>query len=136
MTSKDLSKLIREFVRKEIEHQKADIIKEVKAEMFDVMMSSNNPRPQLQTESVQIGTGIGTPTAAEMSREQLRTIMQQKLGTSTDDDTFNFNTQNVDPVASARLPDTFQGGAVTEKHHEVLDAMNKDYGNLMKKMGI
>ena len=139
MTSKDLSKLIREFVRKEIEHQKADIIKEVKAEMFDVMMSSNNPRPQLQTESVQIGTGTGAArdtTAAEMSREQLRTIMQQKLGTSADDDTFNFNTQNVDPVASARLPDTFQGGAVTEKHHEVLDAMNKDYGNLMKKMGI
>ena len=61
MTSKELSKLIREFVRKEIEHQKAEIIKEVKAEMFDALMA-RNIEPQLQTESVQVGTGgTGTP---------------------------------------------------------------------------
>lgn len=41
MTSKELSKLIREFVRAEIQHQKAEIIKEVKAELFDIMISKH-----------------------------------------------------------------------------------------------
>jgi len=123
MTSKELSKLIREFVKAEIQHQKAEIIKEVKAEMFDMMMSSN--KSQLQTETVQ------AQSTSEMTRAQLREMFTQKMGA----DTFNFNTQNVQ-VAPAKLPETFQGGAITDKHHDVLDAMNRDYGALMKKMGI
>jgi len=135
MTSKELSKLIREFVRKEIEHQKAEIIKEVKAEMFDLMIASNRPQPQLQTESVQVGTGgTGTPTAADMTRESLREMFTSKLG--MDMDSFNFNTQNVQVGQPPALPKTFDGGAITEKHQEVFDVMNKDYGQLMKKMGI
>jgi len=135
MTSKELSKLIREFVRKEIEHQKAEIIKEVKAEMFDLMMASNRPQPQLQTESVQVGTGgTGTPTAADMTRESLREMFTSKLG--MDMDSFNFNTQNVQVGQPPTLPQSFNGGPITEKHQEVFDVMNKDYGALMKKMGI
>jgi len=129
MTSKELSKLIREFVRKEIEHQKAEIIKEVKAEMFDLMMT-NRPQPQLQTESVQVGTG-GT---ADMTRESLREMFTSKLG--MDMDSFNFNTQNVKVGQPPSLPQSFNGGPITEKHQEVFDVMNKDYGALMKKMGI
>jgi len=130
MTSKELSKLIREFVRKEIEHQKAEIIKEVKAEMFDLMMT-NRPQPQLQTESVQVGTG-GT---ADMTRESLREMFTSKLG--MDMDSFNFNTQNVKVGQPPSLPQSFNGGAITEKHQEVFDAMNRtDYSALMKKMGI
>lgn len=130
MTSKELSKLIREFVRKEIEHQKAEIIKEVKAEMFDLMMT-NRPQPQLQTESVQVGTG-GT---ADMTRESLREMFTSKLG--MDMDSFNFNTQNVKVGQLPSLPQSFNGGAITEKHQEVFDAMNRtDYSALMKKMGI
>lgn len=123
MTSKELSKLIREFVRKEIEAQKAEIIKEVKAEMFDLMISSN--RPQLQTESVRPQSGI------DMTRDQLRQMFTQKMGM----DTVNFNTQNV-PTQPASLPQSFNGGPITEKHAEVMDVMNRDYGALMKKMGI
>lgn len=135
MTSKELSKLIREFVRKEIEHQKAEIIKEVKAEMFDLMIASNRPQPQLQTESVQVGTsGTGTPTAADMTRESLREMFTSKLG--MDMDSFNFNTQNVQVGQPPSLPQSFNGGPITEKHQEVFDVMNKDYGALMKKMGI
>lgn len=138
MTSKELSKLIREFVRKEIEHQKAEIIKEVKAEMFDLMMASNRPQPgpaQLQTESVQVGTGgTGTPTASDMTRESLREMFTSKLG--MDMDSFNFNTQNVQVGQPPALPQSFNGGPITEKHQEVFDVMNKDYGQLMKKMGI
>jgi len=135
MTSKELSKLIREFVRKEIEHQKAEIIKEVKAEMFDLMMASNRPQPQLQTESVQVGTGgTGTPTATDMTRESLREMFTSKLG--MDMDSFNFNTQNVQVGQPPTLPQSFNGGPITEKHQEVFDVMNKDYGALMKKMGI
>ena len=135
MTSKELSKLIREFVRKEIEHQKAEIIKEVKAEMFDLMMASNRPQPQLQTESVQVGTGgTGTPTAADMTRESLREMFTSKLG--MDMDSFNFNTQNVQVGQPPTLPQSFNGGPITEKHQEVFDVINKDYGALMKKMGI
>ena len=135
MTSKELSKLIREFVRKEIEHQKAEIIKEVKAEMFDLMIASNRPQPQLQTESVQVGTGgTGTPTAADMTRESLREMFTSKLG--MDMDSFNINTQNVQVGQPLSLPQSFNGGPITEKHQEVFDVMNKDYGALMKKMGI
>jgi len=135
MTSKELSKLIREFVRKEIQHQKAEIIKEVKAEMFDLMIASNRPQPQLQTESVQVGTNAtGTPTAADMTRESLREMFTSKLGMDTD--TFNFNTQNVQVGQPPALPQSFNGGPITEKHQEVFDVMNKDYGQLMKKMGI
>lgn len=134
MTSKELSKLIREFVRKEIEHQKAEIIKEVKAEMFDALMA-RNIEPQLQTESVQVGTGgTGTPTAADMTRESLREMFTSKLG--MDMDSFNFNTQNVQVGQPPSLPQSFNGGPITEKHQEVFDVMNKDYGALMKKMGI
>lgn len=134
MTSKELSKLIREFVRKEIEHQKAEIIKEVKAEMFDLMIA-NRPQPQLQTESVQVGTGgTGTPTAADMTRESLREMFTSKLG--MDMDSFNFNTENVQVGQPPALPQSFTGGPITEKHQEVFDVMNKDYGALMKKMGI
>ena len=134
MTSKELSKLIREFVRKEIEHQKAEIIKEVKAEMFDALMA-RNIEPQLQTESVQVGTGgTGTPTAADMTRESLREMFTSKLG--MDMDSFNFNTQNVQVGQPPALPQSFNGGPITEKHQEVFDVMNKDYGQLMKKMGI
>lgn len=125
MTSKELSKLIREFVRAEIEAQKAQIIKEVKAEMFDLMISSN--RPQLQTESVQ------SQTTTDMTREQLRNMFTQKMGA----DTFNFNTQNTPVSSPASLPQSFKGGPITEKHSEVMDAMNRtDYSALMKKMGI
>jgi formate-dependent phosphoribosylglycinamide formyltransferase (GAR transformylase) len=134
MTSKELSKLIREFVRKEIEHQKAEIIKEVKAEMFDALMA-RNIEPQLQTESVQVGTGgTGTPTAADMTRESLREMFTSKLGMDTD--SFNFNTENVQVDQPPALPQSFNGGSITEKHQEVFDVMNKDYGQLMKKMGI
>lgn len=134
MTSKELSKLIREFVRKEIEHQKAEIIKEVKAEMFDALMA-RNIEPQLQTESVQVGTGgTGTPTAADMTRESLREMFTSKLG--MDMDSFNFNTENVQVDQPPALPQSFNGGPITEKHQEVFDVMNKDYGQLMKKMGI
>lgn len=128
MTSKELSKLIREFVRKEIEHQKADIIKEVKAEMFDIMVSSNKPQPQLQTESVQVATG--SPTT-DMTRAQLREMFQQNMGT----DTIEFNTSNV-LVNPTNLPSSFKADAVGEQHKDVLEAINKDYGSLMKKMGI
>jgi len=134
MTSKELSKLIREFVRKEIEHQKAEIIKEVKAEMFDVLMA-RNIEPQLQTESVQVGTGgTGTPTTTDMTRESLREMFTSKLG--MDMDSFNFNTENVQVGQPPALPQSFNGGPITEKHQEVFDVMNKDYGQLMKKMGI
>lgn len=134
MTSKELSKLIREFVRKEIEHQKAEIIKEVKAEMFDALMA-RNIEPQLQTESVQVGTGgTGTPTTTDMTRESLREMFTSKLG--MDMDSFNFNTENVQVGQPPALPQSFNGGPITEKHQEVFDVMNKDYGQLMKKMGI
>ena len=134
MTSKELSKLIREFVRKEIEHQKAEIIKEVKAEMFDALMA-RNIEPQLQTESVQVGTGgTGTPTATDMTRESLREMFTSKLG--MDMDSVNFNTENVQVGQPPALPQSFNGGPITEKHQEVFDVMNKDYGQLMKKMGI
>ena len=127
MTSKELSKLIREFVRKEVEHQKAEIIKEIKAEMFDVIMGGNTTSSsQLQTESV----GLQSP-AADMTRAQLREMFQQNMGT----DTMEFNTNNV-LVNPSAPPASFRAGAVGEKHKDVLEAMNKDYGSLMKKMGI
>jgi hypothetical protein len=127
MTSKELSKLIREFVRKEVEHQKAEIIKEVKAEMFDVIMGgSPTSSPQLQTESIKPQS-----PAADMTRAQLREMFQQNMGM----DTMQFNTSNV-LVNPAAPPASFKAGAVGEKHKDVLEAMNKDYGSLMKKMGI
>ncbi len=76
-----------------------------------------------------MGSGVGTTT--DMTREQLRQMFTQKMGA----DTFNFNTQNV-PTQPASLPQSFNGGPITEKHAEVMDVMNRDYGALMKKMGI
>ena len=102
--------------------------------MFDALMA-RNIEPQLQTESVQVGTGgTGTPTAADMTRESLREMFTSKLG--MDMDSFNFNTENVQVGQPPALPQSFNGGPITEKHQEVFDVMNKDYGQLMKKMGI
>lgn len=126
MTSKELSKLIREFVRAEIEAQKAEIIKEVKAEMFDIMIASNRPQPQYQNESVQPRGGT-----ADMTRQQLREMFTSKMGM----DTVDFNTQNVS-VTPTQLPQTYQGGAIGEQHKDTLDVINRDYSKLMKKMGI
>jgi hypothetical protein len=124
MTSKELSKLIREFVKAEIKNQKAEIIKEVKAELFDAMVSA--PTPTVQNESV------AQPTSADMTRSQLRGMFAQNLGM----DTVNFNTNNVDVMPSTHIPKTFEGGSLKQEHQDTLNAINKDYSGLMKKMGI
>lgn len=123
MTSKELSKLIREFVKAEIQHQKAEIIKEVKAELFDIMISANTPK--MQNESV-------TTTTSDLGRQQLRDMFTQKLGM----DTVSFNTKNVNLMSPMELPSTYQGGAIGEQHKDAINAINKDYSSLMKKMGI
>jgi hypothetical protein len=124
MTSKELSKLIREFVKAEIKNQKAEIIKEVKAELFDAMVSA--PTPTVQNESV------AQPTSVDMTRSQLRGMFAQNMGM----DTVNFNTNNVDVVPSAHIPKTFEGGSLKPEHKDTLNAITKDYSGLMKKMGI
>ena len=60
-------------------------------------------------------------------------MFQQNLGTGQDS---FLNTSNVAAVPQGGLPKTFEGTRLTEDHEEVLDAINKDYSQLMKKLGV
>lgn len=135
MTSKELSKLIREFVRREIEFQKEEIIKEVKAELFDAIVSGPKSVPNVNAETANyISENVGSMEElddADVIRNQLRSKFSQQLGL----DTVSFNTENT-PIHTNKLPDTFNGGPIGENHAEVIQAMNKNYSTLMKKMGI
>ena len=50
--------------------------------------------------------------------------------------TIRLTTANVALTPQQALPSTFEGKRLTEDHEEVLDAINKDYSQLMKKMGV
>jgi len=63
----------------------------------------------------------------------LRQLFQEKLGTG--DDVFA-NTSNVVVSPQGGLPSTFEGKTLTEDHEDTLKLINKDYSQVMKKMGV
>ena len=124
MKIKDFKKLVKEIVKKEMITQKEQILTEIKAELFDVMSAQKTSNTK---KSSKINEG------AELSRTSLRQMFEEKLGTGED---IHLTTANVPLGHQGTLPKTFEGTKLTEDHEEVLDAMNKDYSQLMKKMGV
>ena len=124
MKIKDFKKLVKEIVEQEMVTQKEQILKEIKAELFDVMSAQ-------KTSNVEKSSKINEE--AEVSRASLRQMFEEKLGTNND---VFLNTSNVAVTPQGGLPKTFEGTRLTEDHEEVLDAINKDYSKLMKKMGV
>ena len=124
MKIKDFKKLVKEIVKKEMVTQKEQILKEIKAELFDIMSAKKTSNTE---KSSKINEG------AEVSRASLRRMFEEKLGTG--EDVF-LNTSNVAVTPQGALPKTFEGTTITSDHEEVLDAINKDYSQLMKKMGV
>ena len=124
MKIKDFKKLVKEIVEHEVAAQKEQILTEIKAELFDVMSAKKTSNTE---ESSKINEG------AEVSRSSLRQMFEEKLGTNND---VFLNTSNVAVTPQGGLPQTFEGKRLTEDHEEVLDAINKDYSQLMKKMGV
>ena len=124
MKIKDFKKLVKEIVKKEMVTQKEQILMEIKAELFDVMSDQKTPNTE---KSSKINEG------AEVSRASLRRMFEEKLGTNND---VFLNTSNVAVTPQGGLPKPFEGTRLTEDHEEVLDAINKDYSKLMKKMGV
>ena len=124
MKIKDFKKLVKEIVEQEMVTQKEQILKEIKAELFDIMTVQKTSNTE---KSSKINEG------AEVSRASLRRMFEEKLGTNND---VFLNTSNVAVTPQGGLPQTFEGKRLTEDHEEVLDAINKDYSQLMKKMGV
>ena len=124
MKIKDFKKLVKEIVEREMIVQKEQILKEIKAELFDMMTIQKTSNTE---KSSKVNEGV------ELSRTSLRQMFQQKLGTGED---VVLNTSNVAVSPQEGLPKTFEGTRLTEDHEEVLDAINRDYSKLIKKMGV
>ena len=124
MKIKDFKKLVKEIVKKEMIAQKEQILKEIKADLFDVMSAQTTSNTK---ESSEINEG------AELARAGLRQMFQEKLGTG--EDPF-LNTSNVAVTPQGGLPKTFEGTTVTSDHEDTLKLINKDYSQVMKKMGV
>jgi ribosomal protein L29 len=124
MKIKDFKKLVKEIVKQEMITQKEQILVEIKAELFDVMSAQ-------KTSNVEKSSKINEE--AEVSRASLRQMFEEKLGTNND---VFLNTSNVAVTPQGGLPKTFEGTRLTSDHEEVLDAINRDYSKLIKKMGV
>ena len=124
MKIKDFKKLVKEIVEQEMVTQKEQILKEIKAELFDIMIVQKTSQGEKNSK---INEG------AELPRSSLRQLFQEKLGTG--DDVFA-NTSNVTVTPQGGLPKTFEGTTLTEDHEDTLKLINKDYSKLMKKMGV
>jgi len=124
MKIKDFKKLVKEIVEREMVTQKEQILKEIKAELFDIMAVQKTPNTK---QSSKINEG------AELAKANLRQMFQQNLGPGQDS---FLNTSNVAVTPQGGMPQTFEGKRLTEDHEEVLDAINKDYSSLLKKMGV
>ena len=121
MKIKDFKKIVREIVGQEMASQKEQILKEIKAERFDVM-TAQKPEPKAK-----VNEGL------ELDRTSLRQMFEEKLGTGED---IHLNTSNVAITPQQGLPKTFEGTRLTEDHQDTLKDINKDYSQLMKKMGV
>ena len=124
MKIKDFKKLVKEIVEQEMITQKEQILKEIKAELFDIMTVQKTSNTE---KSSKINEG------AEVSRASLRRMFEEKLGTG--EDVF-LNTSNVAVTPQGGLPKTFEGTTLTEDHEDTLKLINKDYSQVMKKMGV
>ena len=121
MKIKDFKKMVREIVAQEMASQKEQILKEIKAELFDVM-TAQKPEPKTK-----VNEGL------ELDRTSLRRMFEEKLGTGED---IHLNTTNVSVASPQTLPSTFEGTSLTKDHEDTLKDINKDYSQLMKKMGV
>ena len=124
MKIKDFKKMVKEIVEQEMITQKEQILKEIKAELFDIMAVQKTSNTK---QSSKINEG------AELAKANLRQMFQQNLGTGQDS---FLNTSSVAVGPQGGLPKTFEGTTITSDHEEVLDAINKDYSQVMKKMGV
>ena len=124
MKIKDFKKLVKEIVEQDMITQKEQILKEIKAELFDIMVVQKTSNTK---QSSKINEG------AELAKANLRQMFQQNLGTGQDS---FLNTSSVAVGPQGGLPKTFEGTTITSDHEEVLDAINKDYSQVLKKMGV
>ena len=124
MKIKDFKKLVKEIVKQEMITQKEQILMEIKAELFNIMSAQKTSNTE---KSSKINEG------AEVSRASLRRMFEEKLGTNND---VFLNTSNVAVTPQGGLPKTFEGTTLTEDHEDTLKLINKDYSQVMKKMGV
>ena len=122
MKIKDFKKIVREIVGQEMASQKEQILKEIKAELFDIIVVQKTPKTETKSE---VNEGL--------DRTSLRRMFEEKLGTGED---IHLNTSNVSVTPQQALPRTFEGTRLTEDHEDTLKDINKDYSQLMKKMGV
>ena len=122
MKIKDFKKLVKEIVKDEMNVQREQILKEIKAELFDIMAVQKTPKTDTKSE---VNEGL--------DRTSLRRLFQEKLGTGED---IHLNTSNVAITPQGGLPGTFEGTTLTEDHEDTLKLINKDYSQVLKKMGV
>ena len=122
MKIKDFKKLVKELVEHEVAAQKEQILKEIKAELFDIMTTQKAPKTDTKSE---VNEGL--------DRTSLRRLFQEKLGTGED---IYLNTSNTAVAPQQTLPGTFEGTRLTEDHEDTLKLINKDYSQVLKKMGV
>ena len=122
MKIKDFKKLVKELVEHEVAAQKEQILKEIKAELFDIIVVQKTPKTETKSEVNEV-----------LDRASLRQMFQEKLGTGED---IHLNTSNMTVTPQGGLPKTFEGTTLTDDHEDTLKLINKDYTKLLKKMGV
>ena len=124
MSASQLKTLITEIVRKEIATVKADIIKEVKSDMFDVLLTN--------------GGGASTP---QPSRESTNTPPRRPASLLDELKSINsldeFSPRSREVAGAINIPEQYKHAPLHESQQKVVkDVVNRDYSELMKKMGI
>ena len=143
MNAKQLKLLISEIVRAEVKLHREDIIKEVltdvKAELFDVMIKGGTQvgRPRQPEPVIE-----STNTDPEIDRTSLRKLFEQRLLDASDGD---FTNPTLAEVPASRtpteLPPTYTGrsehlGTNTKPDdlNRAYEAITKDYSAVMSAM--
>ena len=130
ITIDKLRSIIQEIVEQEMKSYKQEILKEIKSELFDVLVETKS-RPKSVLESVAV-------VEEEWPSMNFNTSNLKQL----------FNEMNpkesIAPVATRpkfELPPTFTAIPATEEQKQSVNKVaetifNKDYSKLMKKLGV
>ena len=129
--------LVKELVAEEFRTQREQLIMEVKAEMFDVLLKANSSGHNSADVIVE-HTSQETPSA-EFNTSDLKTMFNA-IQPSFDEYKSNVSVNtptNKSLVTTTNLPASYEGKADPVVAAKTLDKINNtDYSSIMKSMGI
>lgn len=128
--------VVRRIVREELKNYKSEIIKEIKADLFDVLLTS---KPSSKTAGITEVNAFPDGTVLDKrTHNYVKGTIADTLKSTLPPHGENKSNGQVTIISDTRdIPQTFDGRKLTEDHQNVINnVINKDYSALMKKMGI